>query len=490
MGRIYVQENSSSYASDVKSIDETQECQVQLAGQWFSAMWNPDYDATISDVSHKFCTIVYSDRAVEHNLLSVNILVPEERFRIADLERVMDDLFSEIEPPCSANSPKPAPMRKHGRKLSVVSVATSDIVDASETDSMMHTPPVKVTHKRRDSIHERRKSWGGISGMFDKDDFKVKAPAQFSRPPSTRTREPSFGGVDELLKVPKNKSRAPSLFGAAALFLDDSDPTKKNSRMASFGGVAGLFLSADDSDIASLFSEDAKKSGGAKKTQAPSCGNVADLYAAAPPPKKSREGRKSFGGLEHLFDDISDRPLESKPTKRRDPSVDGVASLFFSQASESPEPKKGRMKSFGGVQMIFDSEEYKKSSKSKSRTKSFGIVSNMFDSDEESSENPEITPVTSKRKRDPSSGNVAAMFFEADESQSSENLSGHSSRMSYGGVQALFDSGNSSTEKPTRSVNPSFGGCAALFDDVSDVLFKPKKKRDPSLIDGVASLFT
>lgn len=471
MGRIYVQENSSSHASDVKSIDETQECQVQLAGQWFSAMWNPDYDATISDVAHKFCTIVYSDKAVEHNLLSVNILVSEERFRIADLERVMDDLFSEIEPPCSANSPKLAPMKKHGRKLSVVSVATSDIVDASETDSMMHTPPVNVTHKRRDSIHERRKSWGGISGMFDKDDFKVKPPASFTRPPSTRTREPSFGGVDELLKKPKNKSRAPSLFGAAALFLDDPDSTKKNSRMASYGGVAGLFLSADDSDIASLFSEDSKKSGGAKK---------------------SRGERKSFGGLEHLFDDISDRPLESKPTKKRDPSIDGVASMFFSKTSESPEPQKGRMKSFGGVQMIFDSEEYKKSSKANSRTKSFGIVSSMFDSDEEeSSENPEVTPVISKRKRDPSAGNVAAMFFsEADESQSSENLSGHSSRTSFGGVQALFDSGDSSTEKPTRSVNHSYGGCAALFDDVSDVLFKPKKKRDPSLIDGVASLFS
>ena len=76
--------HSQLYSSFTKSGDQrlsrlfivVLDCRIKMSDQWYEARWNPRFDAVNAHTMFRFCTITYSQKAVESDLVSLNIQIP------------------------------------------------------------------------------------------------------------------------------------------------------------------------------------------------------------------------------------------------------------------------------------------------------------------------------------------------------------------------------------------------------------------------------
>jgi len=472
-----MKQNDSSVSSVMAAQQDSnvyKECEVKLAGLWFNAIWNADHDSAIGGMSHKFCTIVYSEEAVEHNLLTVNIMVPESRFRLANVDVALANLFSRMAEVGSDRSeeseslsPLLAPVKKFGRRTSSRRLSGAFIVELLRDDGAdAKGSSKKLVHKRDPSMT----TIPSLKGMHKRDPSETTIPSQ----KNNHKRDPSEGGV-AMMEEASPEGGAASPLGVAKF--------NQASDRENFGNVAALFMNEGEfnetsdhehsGNVAALFMTEGQPLRRRKPT---SFGGVAEFLESdlgSSNSRKSREDRTSFSHIADLLiheekGEVS--PAAGKASHRKQlSSFDGVAQLFWPKTAEESNDKdataRGYKASFGGVAQIFTTGEAPEQKKDRIYVPSFNGVAEMFGYESSDSKQNKVV--------NPSFGGVAAFldeevkkenFLEWKESQKKRYKPG------FGGVAQLFQTSEAETSDLSKTRNrdrQSFGQVYELLKEES-----------------------
>lgn len=337
--------------------DLTGHVKVQFAGEWFDAVCDDEIDVTACRMRR--CTLKHSPKALEHNLVSVTVWVPEERIQFQLLEKLSEELCDtkdtdykaevekllkeldqarrELEGLQSENkelhlevsalkTTKPEKRRKNSSFASIAALFEDVKDDAGKPKRKKRCPSVSISNvlaleeSEDQAPHSRRtSSWANVSSLLNDDEDAQPAREVAPAPKSQAGRSvvDSFGGVASLfMDQPKTRNVNPSYGGVGMLY-------GGKGRTASFSNVAELFSSDDEEEQSSL---------------KPKTG-VSNFDDSS---KSMKRQPSSFGGIAALFenwDEVEDlsapeppKPVVSAPigtrTSKRKISFDGVAAMF------------------------------------------------------------------------------------------------------------------------------------------------------------------